>query len=150
MKSRSSNGKVEKRKIKRTIFSDKQVKEAEVEMYLHWQYFDLDWEKELLEFGETHKYLAAQNEVINREFDFPLYLIITPLLNAVATKMSFDISEEFLVEIHRIYTAYWASNECVEYHYIPLLNFSTQEVFKINDYLEIQEFNDEFKSEFLH
>ncbi len=148
MKARSPNGKVEKRKVKRTIFSDKQVKDVEVEMYLHWQYFELGWEKELHEFEETHKYLEAQNKVIKRDFEFPLYLIIAPLLNAVAKEMSFDVSERFLVETHRIHNAYWVSDECVEYHYIPLLNFSTQDVFQINEYLEIQEFNDEFKSEF--
>ena len=40
MKSKSPHGIVEKRKVKRTVFSDKQVKEEEVELYHHWQYFD--------------------------------------------------------------------------------------------------------------
>lgn len=148
MKSNSPNGKVEKRKVKKTSFSEKQVKDIEAEEYRHWQYFDIGWEKTLCQHKETLKYIKDQNEVIKREFEYPLYLIITPLLDAVAQKMSFEIDDDFLIETYRKHNAHWISPEHIRLHYIPLLNFKTDEVFKVSEHLDIIEFENSFKSDF--
>jgi len=58
MKSNSPHGIIEKRKVKRTVFSDKEVKEEEIELYHHWQYFDIHWERDLHKFKETKEYWA--------------------------------------------------------------------------------------------
>lgn len=148
MKSKSPHGIVEKRKSKRTVFSDKQVKEEEVELYHHWQYFDVHWERDLNKFKETEEYLKEQNKLINREHKYPIYIIIAPLLDAIERKLSFDVGDDFLIERYRVHNDYWTSSESIEYHYIPLLNFSCEEEIKFNDFLEIRELKDDFKSEF--
>ncbi len=148
MKSQSSNGKVEKRKVTRTAFSAKQVKDVEMEIYHPWQYFDIHWQKKLYSYEVTNLYIKEQNKVINREIEYPIYIIICPILAAVAEKLSFDVDDEFLIKMHSKYNSYWTSDINIEYHYIPLLNFSSESEIKLNDILEIQPLPDEFKTDF--
>jgi hypothetical protein len=146
MQSHLPDGKLQKTKITETIFSKDGFHEEEREEYGYYQGLHSLWMPELEQYEETKKYIEAVNSKVSCKIQ--IHELIAPLLDAIHIKLSFSLSQDFLLERLKAHLDNWMNNEKISFHYIPLINFSSYDDIKFTELISIQSIPNDLKSKF--
>jgi hypothetical protein len=148
MKSNLPRGTIEKTTLTKTIFDENGWHDEDVETYDYFSVLPQEWMMVLGNKPQTKKYIKIHNEQLNISFELQLFDLIAPLLDVVHQKLSFSLTNEELIEAYRTHKSHWVKEKKLEFHYIPLINFSSDLDVIITDFLSIKLIPNKLKTKF--